>query len=32
MWVALLVWDVESEDYVFQQQFNIPMIRVEVEA
>jgi len=29
MWVALLVWDAESEDYVFQQQFNIPMIRVE---
>jgi hypothetical protein len=28
MWVALLVWDAESEDYVFQQQFNIPMIRV----
>ena len=30
MWVALLVWDTESEDYVFQQQFNIPRIRVEV--
>jgi hypothetical protein len=29
MWVALLVWDAESEDYIFQQQFNIPMIRVE---
>jgi hypothetical protein len=29
MWVALLVWDVESEDYIFQQQFNIPMIRVQ---
>ena len=30
MWVALLVWDTESEDYIFQQQFNIPRIRVEV--
>ena len=29
MWVALLGWDTESEDYVFQQQFNIPRIRVE---
>ncbi len=29
MWVALLVWDVEAEDYYFQQQFDIPMIRVE---
>ncbi len=29
MWVALLVWDTELEDYVFQQQFNIPMIRVD---
>jgi hypothetical protein len=29
MWVALLVWDTELEDYVFQQQFDIPMIRVE---
>ena len=29
MWVALLVWDEESEDYIFQQQFDIPMIRVE---
>jgi hypothetical protein len=29
MWVALLVWDAESEDYIFQQQFDIPMIRVE---
>ena len=29
MWVALLVWDEESEDYYFQQQFDIPMIRVE---
>ena len=26
---ALLVWDEELEDYVFQQQFDIPMIRVE---
>jgi len=32
MWVALLVWDAESEDYVFQQQFDIPMIRVEAPA
>ena len=29
MWVALLVWDEEAEDYYFQQQFDIPMIRVE---
>jgi hypothetical protein len=29
MWVALLVWDAELEDYVFQQQFDIPKIRVE---
>jgi len=29
MWVALLVWDEELEDYVFQQQFDIPKIRVE---
>ena len=29
MWVALLAWDTELEDYVFQQQFNIPKIRVE---
>ena len=29
MWVALLVWDEELEDYIFQQQFDIPMIRVE---
>ena len=29
MWVALLVWDTELEDYVYQQQFDIPMIRVE---
>ena len=29
MWVALLVWDEELEDYVFQQQFDVPRIRVE---
>ena len=29
MWVALLVWDEENEDYYFQQQFEIPEIRVE---
>ena len=29
MWVALLLWDEENEDYYFQQQFDIPMIRVE---
>jgi len=29
MWVALLVWNEETEDYEFQQQFDIPMIRVE---
>ena len=29
MWVALLIWDEELEDYVYQQQFDIPMIRVE---
>jgi len=29
MWVALLVWDEEAEDYYYQQQFNIPRIRVE---
>ncbi len=29
MWVALLVWDEEDEEYYFQQQFDIPMIRVE---
>ncbi len=29
MWVALLAWDTELEDYVFQQQFTIPKIRVE---
>jgi len=30
MWAALLVWDEESEDYIYQQQFNIPKLRVEV--
>jgi len=29
MWVALLVWDTELEDYIYQQQFDIPIIRVE---
>ena len=29
MWVALLVWDEVDEQYIFQQQFDIPMIRVE---
>ena len=29
MWVALLVWDEEYEEYHFMQQFDIPMIRVE---
>jgi hypothetical protein len=29
MWVALLVWDEELEDYTYQQQFEIPRIRVE---
>jgi hypothetical protein len=29
MWVALLVWDEVEETYIFQQQFDIPMIRVE---
>ena len=29
MWVALLVWDDVDEEYIFQQQFDIPMIRVE---
>jgi len=29
MWVALLVWDDVDEEYYFQQQFDIPMIRVE---
>ena len=32
MWVALLNWDEEAEDYYFQQQFEIPMIRVEAPA
>jgi len=31
MWVALLVWDEVDEEYTFQQQFDIPMIRVEAE-
>ena len=31
MWVALLVWDEEEEGYIFQQQFDIPMIKVEAE-
>ena len=29
MWVALLVWDEVEETYIYQQQFDIPMIRVE---
>ena len=29
MWVALLNWNEETEEYDFQQQFEIPMIRVE---
>ena len=29
MWVALLVWDEELEDYIYQQHFDIPIIRVE---
>jgi len=29
MWVALLVWDEVDEEYIFQQQFDIPKIRVE---
>jgi len=29
MWVALLVWDEAEETYIYQQQFDIPMIRVE---
>jgi len=29
MWVALLVWDDVDEEYYFQQQFDIPRIRVE---
>jgi len=28
MWVALLAWNEENEAYEFQQQFNIPRIRV----
>ena len=32
MWVALLVWDEVDEEYIFQQQFDIPMIRVEAES
>jgi len=31
MWVALLVWDELDETYIFQQQFEIPEIRVEEE-
>ena len=31
MWVALLAWNEESENYEFQQQFDIPMIRVDNE-
>ena len=31
MWVALLVWNEELDDYEFQQQFNIPRIRVDNE-
>jgi hypothetical protein len=30
MWVALFVWDEEAEDYYYQQQFEIPRIKVEV--
>ena len=30
MWVALLVWDEEYEEYYFMQQFDIPRIRVEI--
>jgi len=29
MWVALLIWDEVEETYIYQQQFDIPMIRVE---
>ena len=29
MWVSLLVWNEEYEEYDFMQQFHIPMIRVE---
>ena len=32
MWVALLVWDEVEETYIYQQQFDIPMIRVEAAA
>ena len=32
MWVALLNWNEETEEYDFQQQFEIPMIRVEAPA
>ena len=31
MWAALLVWDEEEEDYMYQQQFDVPRIRVEAE-
>ena len=31
MWVALLAWNEENESYEFQQQFDIPMIRVDNE-
>ena len=31
MWVALLAWNEENENYEFQQQFDIPMIRVDNE-
>jgi hypothetical protein len=27
--LALLVWDEAEETYIYQQQFDIPMIRVE---
>ena len=29
MWVALLNWNLEEEEYYYMQQFEIPMIRVE---
>jgi hypothetical protein len=32
MWVSLLVWNEEYEEYDFVQQFHIPMIRVEAAA
>ena len=32
MWVGLGVWNEETEDYDFHQQFDIPMIRVEAPA